>query len=340
MQPTTTTLISIGAIAAAVIGGLFLLGPDEERESWAMLEAVCLDCHNDSDFAGELSFSGMSRESVTEHPEIFESVVTRLRGRFMPPPGSPQPDQSEIDALVASIERSLDAHTGAEVGHVQAQRLSRTEYAQAVEALLGVTIDPAEYLPTEIEVEGFTNIASALSVSPTFIEQYVNVARTVAHLAVGEPVPKVAATYFPATTESQRAYIDGFPLGTRGGIRLGHTFPADGEYRLTINEIGVGLYRSALETEHTMVILVDNEEQFRESVGGPDDLALANRGGAPARAEIMSRFADIPLQVRAGDHEIVVTFIERSRATSDEMIATGSRDFSFSVAPRVPRRYW
>jgi hypothetical protein len=42
------------------------------------------------------------------------------------------------------------------------------------------------------------------------------------------------------------------------------------------------------------------------------------------------------LQVRAGDHEIIVTFIERSRATSDEMVETGSRGFSFAGAPRVP----
>ena len=47
-----------------------------------------------------------------------------------------------------------------------------------------------------IEVDGFTNIASALSVSPAFVEQYVNVASTVAHLAVGEPDPKVSTAYF------------------------------------------------------------------------------------------------------------------------------------------------
>ena len=47
-------------------------------------------------------------------------------------------------------------------------------------------IDPEEYLPTEIEVDGFTNIAAALTVSPIFLEQYVGVAREVSRLAVGE----------------------------------------------------------------------------------------------------------------------------------------------------------
>src|SRR5690606_24245478 len=104
----------------------------------------------------------------------------------------------------------------------------------AVKDLLGVEIDPAEYLPQEIEIEGFTNIAAALSVSPAFLEQYVGLASTVAHLAVGEPKPKVATAYFPPPTEDRRAYLDGMPLGTRGGMRFKHTFPADGEYRLTI----------------------------------------------------------------------------------------------------------
>jgi hypothetical protein len=302
-----------------------------------MVDTVCVDCHNDVDLSGDLSFDGVTPESVADHPEIFETVVRRLRGRFMPPPGSVQPAQQEIDALISEIEQSLDRGAEATVGYVPAQRLTRKEYAQAVEGLLGVEIDPAEHLPTEIEVEGFSNIASALSVSPSFIEQYVNVARTVAHLAVGEPVPKIAAASFPPPGGGQQSYIEGFPPGTRGGIRINHTFPADGEYRLSIKNIGVGLYPTALETEHTLVVLIDKEERFRASVGGPEDLAFANRGGAPAHAEIMARFADIPLEVTAGVHELVITFIERSRASSDEQIATRSdRSLSFAGAPRVP----
>src|SRR5690606_115584 len=120
--------------------------------------------------------------------------------------------------------------------------------------------------------------------------------------------------------------------------RFVYTFPADGEYRLTLNNIGVGLYPRAMETRHTLIVLADREEAYRADVGGPEDLALADRGGAPGHAEIMSRFTDIPLNVTAGSHEVIVTFIQRSRAASDEMIASYSptRTFSYSGAPRVP----
>ncbi|MDX1562906.1 MAG: DUF1592 domain-containing protein, partial [Gammaproteobacteria bacterium] len=320
--------------AAALL--LYVAGrADRHADAWATFENVCSDCHNDVDLAGDLSFAGLTPDSIAEHPEIFEAVVGKLRGRLMPPPGATQPAQADIDALVSQLEAALDEVPHTHAGHVQARRLSRTEYAHAVEGLLGVEIDAAEFLPTEIEVEGFTNVASALTVSPSFIEQYVNVARTVAHLAVGEPVPKVAAAYFPPPTESQQSHVDGLPFGTRGGIKITHTFPADGEYLLSIKGLGVGLYPTALETQHTLVILVDNEELFRETIGGPEDLAFANTGGAPAHAEIMARFTDIPLPIKAGVHDVVITFIERARASSDEHIGS-SRGLSFAGTPRVP----
>jgi hypothetical protein len=297
-----------------------------------------MDCHNGIDRAGDVSFERLTPDAVPEHAEVFEAAIRKLRGRLMPPPGNRQPPQAELNELVAWLERSIDERAADAAGYVPIQRLNRTEYAQAVDALLGVKIDPAEYLPTEIEVDGFTNIAEALSVSPAFLEQYVNVASTVAHLAVGEPKPKVATAYFPPPSEDQEAYVDGLPLGTRGGMKFTHTFPADGEYRFTITNLNVGLYPRALETEHTLVVLVDREEVFRDKIGGPADLALLDTGGAPARAEIMNRFAGIPLEVKAGVHEVVITFIERSRAASDENISTFSAvdNFSFTGAPRVP----
>jgi hypothetical protein len=333
-------------VAAAVVvgiaaGGAWLLTQVEkvrEGERWAMLDRYCVECHNENDLAGDRNFQGLTPESIPEHAEVFEAVVNKLRGRLMPPPGSPQPEQAEIDQLVAYLERSIDSSASAEVGHVTSQRLNRTEYAAAVKDLLDVEIDPTEYLPAEIEVDGFTNIAAALSVSPAFVEQYVNVASTVAHLAVGEPKPKVAAAHFAAPTANQEAYVEGMPLGTRGGVRFTHTFPADGEYRLTLANLGVGLYPRALETRHTLVVLVDRTEAFRADIGGEEDLAFMDRGGAPARGEIMKRFTDIPIQVTAGSHRITITFIERSRAASDEPVSDFSptESFSYSGQPRVP----
>jgi hypothetical protein len=225
--------------------------------------------------------------------------------------------------------------------HVPIQRMSRTEYAAAVRDLLAVEIDPAEYLPTEIEMDGFTNMAAALSISPAFLEQYVSVARAVARKAVGQPQPKLASAFYPPppTTVTQDGHTDGLPLGTRGGTRFVHNFPADGEYRFTIGDLELIPYARALETVHTMVVLIDREEVFRHQLGGLDDLAIVNKGGAQGAAEIMARFADIPVQVTAGDHEVVVTFIERAQAATDGHIYgfVNYGGFSFNNMMRVPR---
>ena len=333
--------VAAGAVLAAAVAahraGLFA---DRAEQQWTMLEGYCTECHNRVDLAGDVDFERLAPESVAEHAETFEAAIRKLRGRLMPPPGAPQPDQEELDEFVAWLERSIDRNAEAPMaGHVPIQRLTRTEYAVAVKDLLGVEIDPEEILPTEIEVDGFTNIAAALSVSPAFLEQYVGAARAVARLAVGEPVPKLASAYFPPPAGDQDDYVDGLPLGTRGGTRFAHTFPADGEYRFTITDLDVGLYPRSLETEHTLVVLIDRTEVFREKLGGEEDLSLVDRGGAPARAELMERFADVPIHVTAGVHEIVVTFIERSRAATDERTFgfTPYGGFNFTGEMRVPR---
>jgi hypothetical protein len=62
-------------------------------------------------------------------------------------------------------------------------------------------------------------------------------------------------------------------------------------------------------------------------------------GGAPAGAKLMQRFSNIPVQVTAGVHEVVVTFIERSRVATDDTIAGGKQYDGFAIAGylRLPR---
>jgi hypothetical protein len=309
---------------------------------WSTIETHCFGCHNKFVAAGNLFLDQLGAESVPEHPEIFEKVVRKLRGRQMPPPGILQPSQQEVDSLIGWLESTLDESSKAHLaGRVAVQRLNRTEYANAVKDLLAVEIDPNQYLPADIAVEGFSNIAAALTVSPAFLEQYVNVARVVARMAVGKPVADlVRASFPPPAVGNQDSYVDGMPLGTRGGTRFEYTFPADGEYRVTITNLDFGLYPRGVENETAVVVLVDRKEVFRQKVGGDADRAFVDRGGgAPAGEKLMERFANIPVQVTAGVHEVVVTFIERARVATDDLIAGGNLFHGFLIKGylRLPR---
>src|SRR5215471_6701282 len=121
------------------------------QSQWSTIETYCFGCHNKYVRAGNLLLDQLGAGSVAEHPEIFEKVVRKLRGRQMPPPGISQPSQQEVDALIGWLESTLDKSGTAHLaGRVAVQRLNRNEYANAVQDLLAVEIDPTKYLPADI----------------------------------------------------------------------------------------------------------------------------------------------------------------------------------------------
>jgi hypothetical protein len=328
-------LASVTTVALAR-GGQDGAGPGNAVQARKTIDTYCAGCHNSRTKAGGVALDALSLDAT--HADVWEKALRKLRGRQMPPPGSRQPDQKEIDTFASWMETTLDSATGGRVaGHVSIQRLSRTEFGTTVNDLLGIELDAESLLPAEIEVQGFENIAAALSVSPAFLDQYVAATRLAARMAVGESVPKVSSAHYAQPVEGdQPAHIDGLPLGTRGGMKFRHNFPADGEYRFTIPDIGQDLYTRAIETRHTLVIVVDGREVFRQAVGGADDLKIVDQGGAPGRAEIMKRFANIPVKVTAGTYDVGVTYIERARVESDEFVGFLPGD-AFSRGDREPR---
>jgi hypothetical protein len=293
-----------------------------------MLRQYCGKCHNTTDWAGGVAFDTMSPAEVPGNADVWEAAVRKLSGGLMPPPGNPHPPQKQVDGFVGWLQQYLDAADAAGdeplAGHVAVQRLNRTQYGEEVRRLLDVTVNVADLLPPETEVGGFENIAAALSVSPSFLSQYVRAARVVAHLAVGDPAPRIATAFFPAPRSDQDEYQSGMPLGSRGGESFLYDFPVDGDYRFTITDLDLGLYTWSVETRNTVVLLVDGREVFRGDLGGLQDLELADRGGAAGRARIMARFADLPVHVAAGQHRVVVTFVQRSAAETDYDVGSGA----------------
>jgi hypothetical protein len=284
-----------------------------------MLNTYCIGCHNSRAKIGGLTLDGLDLKAAAVNAEIWEKALRKLRGHQMPPPGSPQPAQKEVDSFVGWMENTLDTHRkGPSAGHVPIQRLNRTEYVASVKALVGVDLKATDVLPQDGQVDGFDNIASVLTVSPAFLSQYIAAGRQVAKLAIGSPNPTVASTKYAIAANSNPDLP--LPLGTRGGIGFRHNFPADGEYRITINDLGVGIYASTLENQSTLVIMIDDKVVFRQTIGGPEDWPLHSKG-PKGRAQIMDRFSKISVQVEAGVHDVVLAFIDRSHVESPHNIA-------------------
>ena len=286
-----------------------------------MLSTYCYACHNGRVKSGGLALDGLDLQTPAENAQVWEKAVLRLRGRLMPPPGNPQPAQKDIDSFVAWMENSLDLNAkGPKAGYVPIQRLNRTEYAAAVKALVGVDVKAKDVLPQDIQVDGFDNIAGALGVSPAFLDQYITAARQIAKVAVGNPI--VLANVKHSVAGNQEGDLP-LPPGTRGGMRFKHNFPADGEYRVNILNLGLGLYTGILENETTLIMMVDGKIVFRKSIGGPEDQELVDKKAAAGRDEIMARFTKIPVSVAAGVRDVIVAFIDRSHVESNDNFAAG-----------------
>src|SRR5271169_5493316 len=305
-------LIAVAAMAQTT-------GPDQYH---AMLTTYCFTCHSTRAKIGGLALDGLDLAAAADDARTWEKALRKLRGHLMPPPGNPQPPQKDVESFVAWMENTLDSHPkGPKAGYVPVQRLNRTEYAATVKTLVGVDVNVKDILPQDIKIDGFDNIAVALSVSPSFLDQYITAARQVAKLAVGSPNPRVTNVKY--LINANQNPDEPLPLGTRGGVKFKHNFPADGEYRINMNDLSVGLYTSTVENESALVVMIDGRIVFRKPIGGPADQALADRKGADGRARIMERFTKIPVQVQAGVRDVVVAFIDRSHVESDENIAAG-----------------
>ena len=272
-----------------------------ERQ-WPLLEKYCYEMPRLGRADSGPRARRVDADEIAEHAEVWEKVVRKLRGRMMPPPGGKRPDNRAVDSFVAWLEASLDqAATGRVAGHLALHRLNRTEYANAIRDLLALDVDPRTLLPADDPEDGFDNVADALQVSPSFIEQYLSAARTLRRRRSARgPRARSACRTRSAIRARSSSTSKGLPLGTRGGALVEHYFPSDGEYRLNIGDLVTGLWVFDQEHENTLIATLDGKKFFELKIGGGEDMKAIDQIGAPAVDEINARLKNIPFTTTAG----------------------------------------
>ena len=310
-------------VAAVGAGAYLLMKPSPEallQERWAMLDRYCVECHNDAELTGELSFEGRRPDDVHSDPAVWEEVLRKLQIHAMPPRQEPQPDAQLVAEFVEGLEGTLDAAAAANpyAGRTTVHRLNRAEYANAVRDMLGVEADLSSLLPSDGGDFGFDNIAEVLTTSPLLLERYLTVALRVADMAVGNPDAAVTATAYRIPFElTQDKHLDGMPLGTRGGTRISHTFPADAEYVFSgrlVRGVEEGLFGvEGHDRPHEFLVLVDGKTVFTAEIGGAElhELSVAE-GINVAQESVNAAMTSPPIPVTAGPHEVAFTWRERS----------------------------
>jgi len=300
--------------AAAVTLGLFLVWPERTHsrppanvpaaELNAVVRQYCQRCHSATQKRGNLSLAAFDVTRAPETPEVAEKIVAKLRAGMMPPPGSARPAPDTLAALVTLLEHQLDSAAAAhpDPGYRTFQRLNRAEYGAAVRDLLALEVDAAAYLPPDTKSENFDNIADVQSLSPTLLDGYLRAASDISWLAIGNPMATAAsATYNVPRTASQVEHVEGAPIGTRGGLAVMHTFPADGEYAFTLN-----FYH---ETTGAFAGGLARREQVEVSIDGARAVLLdVDRFMHASDPNGVTMTTD-PVRVTAGPHRVAAAFI-------------------------------
>jgi hypothetical protein len=279
-------------------------------EQKALLDRYCVTCHNDKVKTANLSLQNLDLNTVGDHPEIWERVIRKLRAGMMPPPAAPRPELAKYeqlrDWLEAQMDRSAAAHP--DPGSVVMHRLNRTEYSNAIRDLLDLEIDVSTLLPADNSARGFDNVAGSLTISPTLIEAYTNAAARIARTAVGFQKSPTEAAYISPGDTSQTQHLDGLPFGTRGGMRVRHTFPSDGDYTFSVANFGLGRFIPG----EKLLVLIDNETVAVRDYKGVG-LTAANSATGDGTIEVT-------VPVKAGSHLVGVTFLAENYRPSLDLI--------------------
>ena len=317
-------LVRAGVALVLFIPGTAVFGAENaSAPQRAFLDRYCVTCHNQRAKTAGIMFDKMDLANVGADAKTWEEAVRKLRGGLMPPPGARQPEPGERKAFFSALENSLDdaAAKNPNPGRVALHRLNRTEYANEIASILGVRVDVSSILPADDTADGFDNIANVLKVSPSFLEQYISAARLATAQAMGNPAASpISASLRPPAGADQTIHVDGLPLGTRGGFVSEYTFPADGEYEFTVNGLANAFYMLGMEYQHRVILTIDGAKVFESHVGGEEDMKSIDQHQAPAVAAIRKRFEKIRVAVKAGPHQVGVTFVSRGMAESDNTL--------------------
>ena len=317
--------------------------PGTASDTRALLDKYCVTCHNERLKTAGLLLDSLDPERVAENGEVWEKVVRKLHGGSMPPAIAPRPEPHVLAGLITWLEAALDRGATAKPnpGRTAAfHRLNRTEYANAIRDLLDVeAIDISAMLPADDMSYGFDNIGDVLRFSPTLLERYLSAARKLSRLVVNDPnIPFDSKKYLVREDLSQYEYQDGLPLGSRGGVRIRHYFPVDGEYLLKVAAQG----STRLPNPETLEVIIDGAlahviedvgvrreqgDQYEDDVQDPDCMG-ANGRFVPCWS--------VRLPIKAGPRDIVVTFVQETDAELGGLLQLYPRPHEFHLfAPAV-----
>jgi mono/diheme cytochrome c family protein len=286
-------------------------------EPQQLVQQICVACHNQHTLQAGLNLQGFDVENPHANPVIAEKMIRKLRTGQMPPKEMPR-NEEDILKLVTTLESGLDraAREERRAGTRPFQRVNRAEYARLVNDLLGLTVDPGDWLPEDQISASFDNIADVQGITPTLMVSYLTAASEIARRAIGnEGAAALQKTYSnpPSLSQHEWERMEGAPYGTRGGISALHNFPADGEYVFSMR------FMSGWGAQfHDIDVSINGERIALVKYGG--DIDYQGRKDFPVQTP--------PIFIRAGEHRLVAAFIRQLDGPYEDLLRPNDRSLT------------
>ncbi len=153
-----------------------------------LLAKYCYDCHSNGEANGDVSLDTFDIEMAGgKDAEAWKSVLDVINSGDMPPEDMPQPSDTERRQLTrwltTSLQRVAQEHEAAPSDGVR--RLTRAQYTNTLNDLLGVSVNFGDVLPEDGKSEmGFSNSASVLQTSSLHVDYWEQLARTALDAAI------------------------------------------------------------------------------------------------------------------------------------------------------------
>jgi cytochrome c551/c552 len=285
----------------------------------------CIGCHSERLRTGGIALENLDAARVSGDAGAWERVLRQVGSGQMPPAGMPHPDDTARSAFAGNLEAALDqaARANPNPGKTMPHRLNRVEYSNAVRDLLALDTRPGEALPVDDSGNGFDNQADVLTMSPSLIDRYLSLARSVSLAAVGDLKTKPNdVDYLGFDSSADRpAKRDPDPLrvpfGANRGMFADHYFPLDAEYELRIQIRGltaqvlttqIATVRIPVKAGFHHVVTTFPGNSLREEIA----LAPVGRRAVPARAP-----KSLHLDIRMDDARLELAEVTLSDANID-----------------------
>lgn len=131
--------VGLAVSGAIALGGIVFAAPTDD-EVFPLLERYCLDCHDELSKKGEFDMIGWLDLAAADGTLLFENLITSK----MPPADKPQPSAEEKRTLLTWL-----AHRQEPTASHPFRRISRHEFVNSINDLLGTQLDIADQIPED-----------------------------------------------------------------------------------------------------------------------------------------------------------------------------------------------